>query len=71
MNRRDRGFHFRYWTLKTDQYTKSYPSFSQGFPFFHSICNLDRPDGMRFANILLCIPEGYAAFTREFRRRIR
>ena len=30
MDRHDRGFHFRYWTSKTDQYTKSYPDFSLG-----------------------------------------
>ena len=30
MNRHDGGFHFRYWTSKTDQYTKSYPDFSLG-----------------------------------------
>ena len=30
MNGHDRGFHFRYWTSKTDQYAKSYPDFSLG-----------------------------------------
>ena len=30
MNRHDGVFHFRYWTSKTDQYTKSYPDFSLG-----------------------------------------
>ena len=30
MNRHDGVFHFRYWTSKTDHYTKSYPDFSLG-----------------------------------------
>ena len=30
MNRHDGGFHFRYWTSKTDHYTKNYPDFSLG-----------------------------------------
>ena len=30
MNRHDRGFHFRYWSSKMDQYAKSYPDFSLG-----------------------------------------
>ena len=33
MNRHDRGFHFRYWTSKTDHYAKSYPDFSLGWLF--------------------------------------
>ena len=33
MKRHDRGFHFRYWTSKTDHYTKSYPDFSLGWLF--------------------------------------
>ena len=30
MNRHDGVFNFRYWTSKTDHYTKSYPDFSLG-----------------------------------------
>ena len=33
MKRHDRGFHFRYWTSKTDHYAKSYPDFSLGWSF--------------------------------------
>ena len=52
MNKHDRVFHFRYWASKTDQYTKSYPDFSKKLLFPPSICNIDRPDGTRFANLL-------------------
>ena len=32
MNRHDGVFHFRYWTSKTDHYTKSYQFYSLGGP---------------------------------------
>ena len=47
-----RALILRLTTSKTDQYTKSYPDFSKKLLFPPSICNIDRPDGTRFANLL-------------------
>ena len=53
MKRIVRGFHFRYWTSKTDHYAKSYPQKTQGCPsnyetqFISPLCTAKYPNYFR------------------------